>query len=129
MIFVGVTFISSLFFFLAIKNGQDLRPVSFENDNIFIDGVKYLYTIDTNTNSCPSLHVAGSFIPVFASFKCKYMKSLWIKIFFIVGAVIISASTVFLKQHSIIDTVVGLPWVTIAFIIVYILPEKINKNK
>mgnify|MGYP000388149172 CR=1 FL=1 len=38
-------------------NGQDLRPVVFERDNVFVDMVRMLYRADTCTNVFPSLHV------------------------------------------------------------------------
>ena len=41
----------------VFPNGQDLRPVVFERDNIFVDAVRMLYRTDTCTNVFPSLHV------------------------------------------------------------------------
>lgn len=45
---------------LLWPNGHTLRPRSFERDNIFVDMVRYLYTIDTPTNIFPSIHVFNS---------------------------------------------------------------------
>ena len=56
--FTGMTvflIISTVF-----PNGQDLRPVVFERDNIFVDMVRTLYRADTCTNVFPSLHVFNS---------------------------------------------------------------------
>ena len=56
--FTGMTvflIISTVF-----PNGQDLRPVIFERDNIFVDMVRTLYRTDTCTNVFPSLHVFNS---------------------------------------------------------------------
>ena len=128
MIFFAVVFFSASAIFFFFKNGQDLRPNYFQRDNAFVDVVKYLYSIDTNTNSLPSLHAAGSFIPFFASLKCKCFKNTYLKIFFLISALLISASTVFLKQHSILDTVAGIALAAFGFIIVYIIPERMKKQ-
>ena len=56
--FTGMTIfliISTIF-----PNGQDLRPVVFERDNIFVDLVRMVYRADTCTNVFPSLHVFNS---------------------------------------------------------------------
>ena len=51
--------ISTAVFFLY-PTCQELRPGVFPRDNVLTDAVKLLYRMDTNTNVCPSLHVAYS---------------------------------------------------------------------
>ena len=46
-------------FCALIPNGQDLRPAVMPRDNIFCDLVAYTYSLDTNTNVFPSVHVLG----------------------------------------------------------------------
>ena len=41
-------------------NGLNLRPVTFERDNIFIRLVQFVYKNDTPTNVLPSIHVYNS---------------------------------------------------------------------
>lgn len=41
-------------------NGQELRPHTFEHDNIFVSLVQVIYATDTPTNVLPSLHVFNS---------------------------------------------------------------------
>ena len=85
-------------------NGQALRPKYFERDNIFVDMVKHLYATDTPTNVFPSIHVyntLGVFIALCAS---KHLQGkTWIQIGNFLMTVSIILSTVFLKQHSILD--------------------------
>lgn len=87
-------------------NGHDLRPETFARDNVFTRMVKHLYTIDTPTNILPSIHVYNTLCIYMAvknsrSFNKKF---LWHNITLILSILII-ASTVFIKQHTIIDVI------------------------
>ena len=85
-------------------NGQDLRPVVFERDNVFVDMVRMLYRADTCTNVFPSLHVFNTLsvcIAVHESEKLKKHKAVC-NAAYILAALIILA-TMFLKQHSVLD--------------------------
>lgn len=85
-------------------NGQNLRPHYFERDNIFVDLVKMIYQTDTSTNVFPSLHVfnsLGCYIAITHNEKLR--KSKLIQRGSLVLTILIVLSTVFLKQHSIID--------------------------
>ena len=99
----------------VFPNGQDLRPVVFERDNIFVDAVRMLYRTDTCTNVFPSLHVFNTLcacIAIHKSQALKKHKAVCIGAY-VLGALIIMA-TMFLKQHSVLD-------VTGAFIMAYLL--------
>ena len=91
--------ISTLF-----PNGHNLRPEVFPRDNIFTDMVRHLYTMDTPTNILPSIHVYNTLCIHYAVKNSELFKGkkLWRGITSIIAWSII-ASTVFLKQHSIID--------------------------
>ena len=101
---IGMTIF--LFFSSICPNGQVLRPAVFERNNIFIDMVKQLYKIDTPTNIFPSIHVYNS-IGIYLSVKSsKHLKDRkWIQLGTLVLTVLIILSTVFLKQHSVLDVV------------------------
>lgn len=100
--FTGMTIfliISTIF-----PNGQDLRPVVFERDNIFVDMVRLVYRADTCTNVFPSLHVFNSVsvcIAVSESEALKKQRGVRIGVYALAGLIILA--TVFLKQHSVID--------------------------
>ena len=88
--------------YILFPNRQDLRPVVFPRDNIFSRMVGVLYTVDTSTNVCPSLHVAIS-IGLASVWVKQQDISLWIRCLMVLLAVLVSMSTVFLKQHSVVD--------------------------
>lgn len=87
-------------------NGQILRPEIFERQNIFVDMVKKLYTTDTPTNIFPSIHVyntIGVCIAIVRSQKLQQHRVVQYASLTL-GALII-LSTMFLKQHSVIDVI------------------------
>ena len=82
------------------------------------------YSFDTNTNVCPSLHVIGSVAAMFGLWDCKALQSVGWKIAATSIAVCISLSTVFMKQHSIMDVLAALPVCFFGWWIAYkILPN------
>lgn len=100
-------------------NGQDLRPAVFERDNIFVDMVRMLYRADTCTNVFPSLHVFNSLsvcIAVFESNELKKHRAVSLGVYTLAGLIILA--TMFLKQHSILDTVGAclMAWVLYQFV-------------
>lgn len=106
-LFIGMTI------FLIIctiwPNGQNLRPLYFERDNIFVDMVRTLYSGDTNTNVFPSIHVYNSVVTHVAIARSERLnKYRWIKICSLVLTISICLATVFLKQHSVLDMMGGL---------------------
>lgn len=85
-------------------NGQDLRPTTFADNNIFTQMVQYLYSIDTPTNVFPSIHVYNSVAVAIAFMTCrKLQKHPVIRYGSVVLAVSIIMATMFLKQHSVSD--------------------------
>ncbi len=118
MIFIIITQISAMAIYIAFPNMQDLRPSEFSRDNVLVDLVKLLYTVDTNTNVCPSLHVAYS-IAIASVWAKEKGVNVFVKIFIALFALLICASTVFIKQHSIIDFFAALPICLFAEIFVF----------
>ena len=106
MIIVG--FSSSILFFWIFPNGQDLRPEYFENDNVFTRMIGMLYASDTHTNVLPSMHVYGSLAGMIAVIDSDKIKNFWFVLLICVFGLLISASTVFIKQHSILDGIAAL---------------------
>ena len=129
MTFIAVGFISSLIFCVLFPNGQNLRPDTFPRNNIFTLILSEIYKADTNTNVLPSMHVIGSMAVIFATFNCKGLKrKKFVRFFVIFMGLLISVSTVFVKQHSILDIIVALPWAAVVYAIVY-LPYNIKEHK
>ena len=90
-------------------NGLNLRPVTFERDNIFIRLVQFVYKNDTPTNVLPSIHVYNSLAAFMAIKRSKLARKQkgWAWGTGILTVLIILA-TVFLKQHSMFDGVCAL---------------------
>ena len=117
MQFLIFGFGAALLFCLLIPNGQDLRPGSFARDNVFTRLVGLMYSVDTNTNVFPSMHVIGSVAAAAAvcrSGKLKPLRPLWL-----VVAVAISLSTVFIKQHSVLDIFGGILFCLPIYLLLY----------
>ena len=126
MYFIMITYTVTSVIYLIYPTKQELRPTEFAQDNIFITIVQGLYGFDTNTNVCPSLHVIGSVAVLFTSWECKRFKTFWWQLGFVSATVLICLSTVFLKQHSVVDIWVALALSATAYPFAYILPDKIK---
>lgn len=87
---------------ILFPNRQDLRPEVFPRDNVLSRCVGLLYRVDTSTGVCPSLHVALSFAMASVWWKEPGIPRGW-KRFFVLSAVLVSLSTLFIKQHSAAD--------------------------
>ncbi len=94
--------------FLLWPSCQNLRPAVFPRDNLLTDGVAWLYRMDTSTNVFPSEHVIGA-----AGFLAAVLRSETVKIpgKLLLGllSLLTAASTVFLKQHSLLDVAGAVP--------------------
>ena len=103
-------------------NGVALRPVLSElgRDNIFLDLVAVLHKADTSTNVCPSIHVYNSLAVCFAFFASSHLKGKRIlKAGILILTVLICMSTVFLKQHSVIDVIWAFAVIAVAAPVIY----------
>lgn len=101
-LFSGMTI--SLIICTFFENGTNLRPVLDPEKNIFTAAVAALYRTDTCTNVFPSIHVYNSIGTFIAIWKSPLFQD---KTILKTGAAILTVaiclSTVFLKQHSVID--------------------------
>lgn len=119
MKFFILTFSVTMVIYLVYPSYLDLRPETLEGNSIFIWIVRFIYTVDTPTNVCPSLHIIGSLGLLFASWDTRGRDSIPKKIFMAVAVVFICASTLFMKQHSLVDVVVALPISFIGWLICF----------
>ena len=115
--------LSGMIVFLIISyiypNGQNLRP-ALDGSNIFEKLVMNLYHTDTSTNILPSLHVFYSVVCCIALVKNeKVRSSKGITAFTYLLTFSIILSTMFLKQHSIIDVVMALTMNGVCFYLFY----------
>lgn len=104
MSFIIISYSLTCLIYVILPTEQNLRVDLSERSNVFEDLVWQLQTsIDNNKNVCPSLHVTGSFAVLFTAWNSERYRGVFWKAVFIAITVLISISTVFLKQHSVID--------------------------
>lgn len=119
MAYIMLTYSVSLIIYFLFPNCQLLRPESFARDNVLTRFMEGFYRFDTNTNVCPSLHVVGTLAVFFASLHVPRFSSRGWRCFFSLSALLICLSTVFLKQHSVLDILAALPICYIAYRLCY----------
>lgn len=106
--YIMITQFCAMVIYILFPNRQDLRPEVFPRDNFLTDIIAVIYAFDTNSNVCPSLHVAYSI--GIASVWCREKDAAWwVKTFVVVAVVLICASTAFIKQHSVADIFAAVP--------------------
>ena len=108
-LFAGMTI--ALAVYVILPNGLDLRPYRVYGSDIFARIVRQLYSTDTATNVCPSIHVFNSITLMMAYYRSRIFEEhrrRWMRPASAVLCLSIIASTVLLKQHSCIDVVMGI---------------------
>ena len=106
-------------------NGQELRPHTFEHDNIFVSLVQVIYATDTPTNVLPSLHVFNSLgASVAIAHSPRLRKHPLVRYGAYCLAALIILSTVFLKQHSVTDVFAAFAMALLIYPLVYVLQDK-----
>jgi len=106
--YIIITQVCAMVVYILFPNRQDLRPEVFPRNNILTDIVAMIYAFDTNSNVCPSLHVAYS-IGIASVWLREKGAAWWIKAFVVVAVVLICLSTMFIKQHSAADAIAAIP--------------------
>lgn len=106
LMFVGMAI--CLLIYWILPNGLDLRP-EIQRDNLFCRLMQFTYTVDTPTNVCPSIHVSSTTAIHWVVWHSPLLKNRrWIRWGSGVLTVLICLSTVFLKQHSVVDVACGI---------------------
>ena len=107
-LFGGMTL--ALLFYAIVPNGLALRPAYVPGQDIFACAVRRLYRTDTPTNVCPSIHVFNSVTLMLAYLRSSCFaapRRRWMRPAAVVLCLSITASTMLLKQHSVIDVLFG----------------------
>ncbi|MDO4621536.1 MAG: phosphatase PAP2 family protein [Eubacteriales bacterium] len=100
---------------LQIRSGYILEP------GFFTDLIRLIWRTDTPTNVFPSIHVYNSVIAGLAVRKCRRLSSnKWLQIIALVWVILICASTLLIRQHSLIDASAGLLMALGVYYLVYI---------
>lgn len=117
-LYIGMTvFILVSFLF---PNGLNLRPEAMPRDNIFTRQIALLYSTDTPTNVLPSIHVYNSIAAGVAAVRSKrVLVKRYQKVFCVLFSLVIILSTVFIKQHSVIDVMAAVLLSVLAYLFIY----------
>lgn len=109
--------------FTIFPNAQGLRPEIRSNDPFSLL-VKMIYFLDTPTDVCPSMHVINS-IAVNAALQHSeaFSEKRFGKACSSVMNLLICLSTVFIKQHAVLDVVCGAATAALFYIPLYLVPS------
>ena len=115
-----ITYCVTMLIYFIYPTCQELRPTEFARSNIFVTIVKHFYNFDTNTNVNPSLHVVGAVVSMVGMLHTEALsRTAAMRVGHVASAVLIIASTVFMKQHSVLDIPPALFICLAAYPIVY----------
>ncbi len=120
-LFIGMTI--CLIIYTLWPNGHVLRVdiASLGRSNIFLDILSRLYGFDTATNVFPSIHVFNSIGAMIAIRKSERLRKLrWLQWSALILTISICLSTVFLKQHSVLDIFGGIALSLIMYVLIYV---------
>lgn len=120
MMFSGMTL--CLIIYMVLPNGLDIRPTAEEvgRSNIAMDVMRLIWKADASNNVCPSIHCQSSGCMALAFSKSRVAaRRPLLKLLAWGWCALICVSTVFTKQHSVIDVFCGLAlaavWVPVLY--------------
>lgn len=117
-LFIGMTV--CLIIFTIYPTSYDHRPAMIEGSPLETFLVQFIYTADKSQNVFPSIHVYNSIGCAIALIKCQnFSQSKMIKIFASVSAIMITLSTMFIKQHSILDAISASLLAIVLYVLIY----------
>ena len=118
-----ISLISSMLVCTFYPSTHTLRPDVFPRDNLLTDAVKFLDSIDTPdmpAGILPSMHALVSLVLAAAVLKSRCLRGKpVIKTAACVLSALICASTVLIKQHSVIDVYLAVAFFVPIYIVVY----------
>lgn len=127
-VFIMITQAVAMIVYIIYPNCQNLRPEVFPRENILTDCIGLIYSFDTNTGVCPSLHCAYSIGIASVWLKIKGTSKWW-KAFVVYAVIMICLSTMFIKQHSVVDFFAALPVCLLAEILVFKVIYRTKQSK
>lgn len=123
LIFLTLSMSISFIIFMLYPNAQFARPMVPGKD-IFSWLVNFIYSHDGTNNVFPSVHVCNAIGVYLALENCSKLKDkILFRILSFIIMVSISASTVLIKQHSIIDVTGGVILAIILYLGIYQVPK------
>ena len=116
--YIIITQVIAMFCYVVFPSRQDLRPEVFPRENMLTALMAFIYSFDTSTGVCPSLHVAYSMGILSVALKDDSLAKGW-KLGLVVLVLMICLAVCFVKQHSAVDVFAAIPVCLIAEWITY----------
>ena len=105
--YIIITQIIAMAVYVIFPTRQDLRPtVMYDNPLTWI--VNLIYSVDTNTGVCPSLHVGYS-LGIASTWLREKNVPKWVRAAIAIWCGVICISVAFVKQHSVVDFFAAIP--------------------
>jgi len=119
--FIYLGMASAYVVYLVYPNGQLLRPpVESLGTGAEFDALRWLYAHDTPTNCNPSIHVIDMMAVWIALGRDRILgRRWWFQALLAVASLAVIASTVLIKQHSVLDVAGGLLWSGLLYLLLY----------
>ena len=111
--YIIITQVIAMTCYVIWPTRQDLRPTAFERDNFLTALTAFIYSFDTSTGVCPSLHVGYSLGILSVALKDRELGTGW-KIALGFTVFMICCAVCFVKQHSALDVLFALPMCLVA---------------
>lgn len=106
--YIIITQVIAMACYILVPTRQDLRPEAFPRENFWTGVAQLIYTFDTNTGVCPSLHVAYS-LGIASTWLREKSAAWYVKAFVVVAVFFVCISVAFTKQHSVVDIFAAIP--------------------
>ena len=116
--FIMITQAVAMLCYILWPSRQDLRPETFPRENFLTSVMAFIYSFDTSTGVCPSLHVGYSLGILSVGLKDETLPG-WIKALLTLFVIGVCCAVCFVKQHSVLDVFAALPVCLLAEALVY----------
>lgn len=116
--FIIITQVVAVIWYILYPTRQDLRPEQFARSNVLTWIMGRIYSVDTSTGVCPSLHVGFSLAVLSTGLKDRHLSKGW-KAALVFVVVMICLAVCFVKQHSAVDVFAAMLVGLLAEILVY----------
>ena len=116
--FIMITQVIAMAWYILWPSIQLLRPETFPRENLLTAVMGFIYSFDTPTGVCPSLHVAYSLGILSVGLKDRDLHPV-LKVLLTFVVIMISLAVCFVKQHSVIDVFAALPVGLVAEVLLY----------
>lgn len=117
-VYIIITQVVAMACYILWPSRQDLRPEVFPRENALSALMGFIYSFDTSTGVCPSLHVAYSMGILSVGLKDDKLAPGWkAALALLVGMICLAVC--FVKQHSALDVFYALPVCLLAELLVY----------